>query len=198
MLREDGRMEVYTNGRISGSTQGAPLINGNPAIAMKVGYDDTHQLLPDPLAPFSGALDEVRLYYRALSPDQIARLAARAPSDTPEEAAGLVLHLRSCGSRRQSVAVCPWRLGGKLLYPRPTRAHRKRKQQQKRGFWFDKCGGGPGRLLVVVAELASRELELSHVLLGLRPVWWVGSWMLHGTYACERSGVWWSVPVLRG
>jgi len=93
VLRKDGRMEVYTNGRTNGSTRGVPLINGNPAIAMKVGYDDTHQLLPDPLAPFSGALDEVRLYYRALSPEQLAQLASRPPNAGLDDDADLVLRL---------------------------------------------------------------------------------------------------------
>jgi hypothetical protein len=40
--------------------------SGDPAIPMKVGYDDTNQLLPEPLTPWHGALDEVMLYHRAL------------------------------------------------------------------------------------------------------------------------------------
>ncbi len=99
VLRPDGRMEVYIDGRAAGSTEGVPLLAGEPMIPMKVGYDDAQQLLPDPLAPFDGALDEVRLFHRALSAEEIETLAAGPAKLTDEQRRGQVLHLDFSGGR---------------------------------------------------------------------------------------------------
>lgn len=74
-LGKDGRMRVFIDGNEVGASDDVPTLAGTPSIAMKVGYDDTNQLLPDPLTPFDGALDEVMLFYRDLSSEEIARLA---------------------------------------------------------------------------------------------------------------------------
>jgi outer membrane protein assembly factor BamB len=98
-LDADGRMLVYVDGRAAGGLDGVPLLSGNPQIAMKLGFDDTNQLLPEPLAPWDGALDEVMLFHRALAPDQVGQLAA---ADRSQAAAGnedLVLHLDFTGGR---------------------------------------------------------------------------------------------------
>jgi hypothetical protein len=86
-------MVVYVDGEPGDPTENVPLLSGDPLIPMKVGYDDTNQLLPDPLTPFHGALDEVLLYHRALGAQQIRDLAAGKSQFTREDREGQVLHL---------------------------------------------------------------------------------------------------------
>jgi hypothetical protein len=93
VLCEDGRMEVFVNGTRAGGSTGVPLPPINPQIEMKVGFDDTHQLLPEPLAPFNGALDEVMLFHQELSAEQIGWLAQRATATRAGDAPDAVLHL---------------------------------------------------------------------------------------------------------
>ncbi len=99
VLEESGRMTVYVDGQPAGSVDGVPLPTGNPAIPMKIGYDDTNQLLPQPLVPFNGALDEVMLLHRALSPAEIAGLAGREMKLDRQFQEGLVLHLPMTGGK---------------------------------------------------------------------------------------------------
>jgi len=93
VLRAGGQMEVYIGGEMTGSVKGAGLLTGDPMIAMKIGYDDTHQLLSKPLAPFSGAMDEVALFHRALSASEIGIVAKGVKKLTGKQRDGLVLHL---------------------------------------------------------------------------------------------------------
>jgi outer membrane protein assembly factor BamB len=93
VLHGDGRMEVFVNGQVTGLAEGVPMLSANPSIAMKVGYDDTNQLLPKPLVPFSGSLDEVVLYHRALLPKEIQALAKPTTKVTGELRSEQVLHL---------------------------------------------------------------------------------------------------------
>jgi len=93
VLRADGQMEVYVDGEMTGSAKGAKLLTGDPLIAMKIGCDDTHQLLPKPLASFNGAMDEAALFHRALSADEIAAVSKGVKNLTDKQRAGLVLHL---------------------------------------------------------------------------------------------------------
>ncbi len=97
VLGEDGVMEVFVDGRPAGATDSVPLLAGTPAIPMKVGYDTANQLLPDPLTPFHGALDEVMLFHRALAQEEIARLADPAASLSAAARDGQVLHLTFAG-----------------------------------------------------------------------------------------------------
>ncbi len=99
VLHEDGRLQVFVNGEGGDVTEGVPLLTGDPMIPMKVGFDDTQQLLPKPLAPFSGALDEVMLFHRALSAEQLKALA----SDR-RKAEGAVLHLGFAGGRTRDLS----------------------------------------------------------------------------------------------
>ncbi|NQT14571.1 MAG: PQQ-binding-like beta-propeller repeat protein, partial [Planctomycetes bacterium] len=99
VLREDGRMEVYLGGKLTGATNDVPMLSANPSIAMKVGYDETNQLLPKPLTPFSGALDDVMLFHRALSPEEVESLAGVPKKLTKDEREGLVLHLAFSGGK---------------------------------------------------------------------------------------------------
>jgi hypothetical protein len=93
VLQDNGRMAVYVNGQESGAVENVPTLTGEPSISMKIGYDDINQLLPQPLTPLSGALDEVMLFHRALSPDEIQRLAKTDAKPAKEDREGLVLHL---------------------------------------------------------------------------------------------------------
>ena len=90
VLRKSGQVEVYVGGEMTGSTTGAALLGGDPMIAMKIGCDDTHQLLPKPLAGFDGAIDEVMLFHRALSAGEIKAAAGKLDNKQRES---LVLHI---------------------------------------------------------------------------------------------------------
>jgi hypothetical protein len=46
VLHDDGRMAVYIDGQEMGAVDGVPTLTGSPLIPMKLGYDDTNQLLP--------------------------------------------------------------------------------------------------------------------------------------------------------
>lgn len=93
VLHPDGNMQVVVNGDIAGKSSGAPLLKGEPSIPMKVGYDDTQQLLPKPIAPFSGMVDEIRLYRRALLPEELKQLAGNTEDAAAGKTEGLALHL---------------------------------------------------------------------------------------------------------
>ena len=99
VLHSDGRMEVFINGEFAGAIEGVPMLSANPSIAMKVGYDDTNQLLPKPLVPFSGALDEVMLFHRALAPEEIQTLADPTAKFTDNLRKQQVLHLAFDGGK---------------------------------------------------------------------------------------------------
>lgn len=94
VLGEDGRMSVYIDGQRAGTTEGVPRLSGNPQLPMRVGHDPANQLLPEPLTPFRGDLDEVMLFHRALSAQEVAALAD--PTATLDAAIRVdqVLHLR--------------------------------------------------------------------------------------------------------
>ncbi|MDP6545865.1 MAG: PQQ-binding-like beta-propeller repeat protein [Phycisphaerae bacterium] len=93
VLRADGRMEVYVGGELTAAVKGVPLPTGDPMIPMKIGCDDTHQLLPKPLATFNGAIGEVTLFHRALSSGDIKAVAKGAEKLDSKQRAGLVLHI---------------------------------------------------------------------------------------------------------
>jgi outer membrane protein assembly factor BamB len=94
VLHEDGRMLVYVNGEEAGrADESVPPLSGNPSMGMKVGFDDVHQLLPKPLAPFRGALDEIVLAYDALSEEDVAVLADQDQGLPTSVADSAVLHL---------------------------------------------------------------------------------------------------------
>jgi outer membrane protein assembly factor BamB len=90
VLRKSGEVEVYIDGEMTGSAKGAKLLTGDPMITMKIGCDDTHQLLPQRLAGFDGAIDEVMLFHRALSAGDIKAAGGKLDA---KQLAGLVLHI---------------------------------------------------------------------------------------------------------
>ena len=146
VLHKDGRMVVYAGGKAVGAAEKVPLLTGEPSIAMKLGFDDTHQLLPKPLAPFSGALDEVMLFHRALSPDEIQRLAQSDTKLSDADHKGQVLHLdfergkardRSpCGNhgQMQAAEAKPVRgpVGDALVLEQPKGAAARRRGRGKK------------------------------------------------------------------
>jgi hypothetical protein len=105
-LNTDGRMEVFVDGRPLGAIEGVPTLSGNPMIAMKLGYDDTNQLLPQPLTPFQGVMDEVLLFHRALSHEQIQRIAEDRSQEGVHDRDGLVLHLPFADGKLRDASSC--------------------------------------------------------------------------------------------
>ncbi|NQT36812.1 MAG: LamG domain-containing protein, partial [Planctomycetes bacterium] len=106
VLHDDGRMIVYVDGRVAGETKNVSLLPAEPMIPMKVGYDDINQLLPKPLVPFAGAMDEVMLFHRALAPEEIGRLAQADAKLTEEDRQGQVLHLAFAGGKPRDRSGC--------------------------------------------------------------------------------------------
>ncbi len=93
VLDGDGRMTVYVDGRPTGETTDVPLIDGEPSVPMKIGYDDANQLRDEPLTPFEGVLDDVMLFHRALSEEEIAALADPEAALSDEMREEHVLHM---------------------------------------------------------------------------------------------------------
>jgi len=106
VLHEDGRMLVYVDGDAAGATEDVPMLTGEPMIPMKVGYEDTNQISPKPLAPFSGAIDEVMLFHRALSAEEVQRLAGVETKIAKEDREGQVLHLSFSGGKARDRSPC--------------------------------------------------------------------------------------------
>jgi len=113
VLHKDGRMQVAVDGVVTGAVEGVPTLTGDPMIDMKVGYDDTNQLLPQPLTPFHGMLDEVVLFHRALSADELQQAASGKELDSD----GQVLHLDFTNSkaRDRSPGKNHGEMGGKIV-----------------------------------------------------------------------------------
>jgi len=91
VLTEERQLQVYVDGRLSGSGE-APSPIGSPGQNTQIGADAQTGVgdYESPFA-FTGVIDEVSIYHRALSADEIARHAANpGQSDTTDEA--LVLH----------------------------------------------------------------------------------------------------------
>jgi hypothetical protein len=106
VLHPDGRMQVYVGGELTGTVTDVPALTSDPQIPMKVGCDDTNQLLPKPLTPFNGALDEVTLFHRALSPSEIKHLAQGGAKLGKTEREALVLHLDFAGGKVRDRSPC--------------------------------------------------------------------------------------------
>jgi len=145
VLEGNGNMHVYVGGELSGTVKGVPLLTGDPMIAMKLGYDDVNQLLPEPLTPLAGAIDEVMLFHRALAADQIKRLAAGGKKLTQTDRKQLVLYLDFTGGKARDTSSCTnhGQLGagkartvkgpfGEALVLKPTRGPRKAPAAKRR------------------------------------------------------------------
>ncbi|MFQ6096265.1 MAG: LamG domain-containing protein [Armatimonadota bacterium] len=92
VLTPDKKLHVYVNGKLSASADASGFIASDPAQAMEVGADEGGAV-GDYRSPFGlkGAVDELRVYHRALSPDELARHYS-APHETPAHDTALVLY----------------------------------------------------------------------------------------------------------
>ncbi len=92
VLTADKKLEIYVNGKRGGTAQAPGLMVTNPHQAMEIGADDG-STVGDYKSPFgfTGIVDEVRIYHRALGADEIERhYSMRGRPAAPE--AGLVLY----------------------------------------------------------------------------------------------------------
>ncbi|MAG94552.1 MAG: hypothetical protein CMJ48_12515 [Planctomycetaceae bacterium] len=91
VLTADKELQVYVNGKLSASTKVPELLTGDPAEGLDLGADDSTPV-GDYTAPhsFTGLIDEVRIYSRALTAEELAK---RADRSGPQEidAKGLAL-----------------------------------------------------------------------------------------------------------
>ncbi len=83
VLTADKRMQVYVNGQLAGSGKAGALISSNPSQGMEIGADDRGSAgdYPTPFG-FTGLIDEVRVYHRALSAAEIRAAARPGGRDT--------------------------------------------------------------------------------------------------------------------
>jgi hypothetical protein len=138
VLHGDGRMQVAVNGEVTSTVEGVPALTGDPLVGMKVGYDDTNQLLPKPLTPFDGTIDEVMLFHRALSPEELQDAVAGEKLNSE----GQVLHLTFEGGKARDRSpgrnhgdmdgkVVDGKLGKALLLAQPKSPAARRRTEGK-------------------------------------------------------------------
>jgi len=91
VLTGDREMRIYVDGAPAGSGQAAAMIASNPQEGMEIGADDESLVGDYPNAmPFSGLIDEVRVYRRALNASEIAERVTQG-GGLKGGSAGLVL-----------------------------------------------------------------------------------------------------------
>ena len=94
VLTAEKKLEVYVDGKLAGTAEAGAFIAADPAQEMQIGADaDSGEGVADYTGPFpfTGLIDEVRVYHGALTAAEIARHAAN-PADTEAKDAELVLH----------------------------------------------------------------------------------------------------------
>jgi len=93
VLTADKELQVYVNGKLSGSAPAAGFIASDPAQAMEIGADEGGGV-GDYTSPFGlkGIIDEVRVYHAALSAADIDKHYA-SPRDVAADHEALVLYL---------------------------------------------------------------------------------------------------------
>jgi len=91
VLTDDKKLQIYVNGKISGTGKAGGFIAADPHQPMDIGADEgsTVGAYKAPFR-FTGVIDEVRIYHRALTADQIAKHHA-PPGQAAGEEADLVL-----------------------------------------------------------------------------------------------------------
>ena len=72
VLSTENKLHIYINGKLSGTADAAGLIATDPGELMEIGADDRNNVgdYKSPY-PFTGAIDEVRVYHRALTPAEV-------------------------------------------------------------------------------------------------------------------------------
>ena len=87
VLTAEKSLSLYVNGRLAGTAKAPGLIAKEPGDATAVGADDN---LPvgayDGAMPFTGLIDEVRVYHRALTAGEIAGHAAEPEAGAADKA----------------------------------------------------------------------------------------------------------------
>ncbi|MDP6546589.1 MAG: PQQ-binding-like beta-propeller repeat protein [Phycisphaerae bacterium] len=87
VLNGDRKMQVYVDGKLAGSAQAAAMITANPQEGMEIGADDASIVGNyNGAMPFTGLIDEVRVYRRALDATEIAKHASGPGGPTGDEA----------------------------------------------------------------------------------------------------------------
>ena len=77
VMTADRTLQIYVNGQLAGSGKAGALISSPPSQGMEIGADDRGSAgdYPSPFG-FTGVLDEVRIYHRALSATEIRKHAS--------------------------------------------------------------------------------------------------------------------------
>jgi len=91
VLTGEKGMRIYVDGKLVGSGQAAAMITANPQEGMEIGADDETLVGSYNTAnPFTGLIDEVKVYRRALDASEIAKHAS-GPGGVSDPDAKLVL-----------------------------------------------------------------------------------------------------------
>ena len=79
VLTKDKKLQLYVNGKLSGTGKAPGLIAADPSNAMEIGEDASSAVGDYQVPfPFTGTIDEIRVYYGQVQPDEIARHCAAA------------------------------------------------------------------------------------------------------------------------
>jgi len=89
VLTADKELQLYIDGQLAASAGTPQLITADPAVAMQIGADEGGAGPCQAPCPFEGVIDEVRIYRRALSEEEIRGHAAATTAPATKE--GLVL-----------------------------------------------------------------------------------------------------------
>jgi len=91
MLTADKKLKIYVDGKLAATAEAKRLIGSDPLQAMQIGADGESAVgdYTSPL-PFTGLIDEVRVYYGTVSDAEIARHST-APGKAAAKDARLVL-----------------------------------------------------------------------------------------------------------
>lgn len=77
VLTADKQLKLYIDGKLAASAQTPTLVPQHPQESIDIGADgSSHVVAYAGSVQFQGQIDEVRLYHRALSGDEVARCAA--------------------------------------------------------------------------------------------------------------------------
>ena len=98
ILAKDGTITLYVNGSKQAQEKAPGVLSANPAQAMEIGADDGGNVgnYTSP-AVLNGALDDVRLYLRALAPDEVAAFAKADTPPTAEDETLVLYHIYDAG-----------------------------------------------------------------------------------------------------
>jgi len=92
VLTDDRKLQLYVNGELAGTADGTGFITSDPSQAMEIGADG-RSAVGEYKSPFgfTGLIDEVRVYRRTLSAEEIKQHAS-AGQGAPEKGEALALY----------------------------------------------------------------------------------------------------------